>query len=741
MNKSGILKQLNPSQQEAVLHTEGPLLVLAGAGSGKTRVLTYRIAYIIENGLATPHQILAVTFTNKAANEMKQRVEYLLKMPVQQLWIGTFHSISARILHYEAKYAGYQPNFSIYDTDDQENLIKRIMEFLNINKEMITPRQVQYIISDAKNKLIDAKQFDKRASDFRSQKIAKIFWEYEIALRRNNALDFDDLIIQPIEIFSSHLDVLQKYQNRFKYILVDEYQDTNKAQYYWIKLLSKGHQNLCVVGDEDQSIYHWRGADISNILNFEQDYTNCKVVRLEQNYRSTQTILSAANALVSNNINRLGKNLWSNKGTGDLVQIYYTQDEIAESVAVTSIIRNESTTGGYSLNEIVILYRTNAQSRILEDQLRRNGIPYSIVGGIRFYERKEIKDILAYLKILVNRNDSVSLQRIINFPSRGIGPTTMKILSEYAFENKTSLYQAISNIDSLTNIQTGIAKRIKRFYEILETIRPSLDQLNAYQIVVRIIEEFKLKAIYEKSELVEDEIRLENINELLNSLEIFVSTNHANNSLEDYLDEVSLLTDIDRWDPDKPSVTLMTLHSAKGLEFPIVIVTGLEDGLLPLFRNLDSQDDLEEERRLFYVGMTRTMDKLYILNAQSRHRFGRDDFGMNYRSLPSRFLKEIPDELTQVHDFRDYRHYRSKQDFSNQVQFQLDTPIGHLPDEKSEFKIGQYVKHDVFGHGQIIGVEISSIGTKLTVQFERSSIKKLIAEYANLVISDDLENL
>ena len=741
MNNSGILEQLNPSQQEAVLHTEGPLLVLAGAGSGKTRVLTYRIAYIIENGLATPHQIMAVTFTNKAANEMKQRVEYLLKMPVQQLWIGTFHSISARILHYEAKYAGYQPNFSIYDTDDQENLIKRIMGFLNINMEMISPRQVQHIISDAKNKLIDAKQFDKNASDFRNQNIAKIFSEYEIALRRNNALDFDDLIIQPIEIFSSHRDVLQKYQNRFKYILVDEYKDTNKAQYYWIKLLSKAHRNLCVVGDEDQSIYHWRGADISNILNFEQDYANCKVVRLEQNYRSTQTILSAANALVSNNINRLGKNLWSNKGTGDPIQIYYTQDEIAESVAVSSLIKNESSTSGYSLNEIVILYRTNAQSRILEDQLRRNGIPYTIVGGIRFYERKEIKDILAYLKILVNQNDSVSLQRIINFPSRGIGPTSMKVLNEYTFEKKSSLYQAISQIDSLPNIQAGIAKRIKEFHQSLETIHTLLDQLNAYQIVERVIKEFKLKEIYEKSELVEDEIRLENINEFLNSLEIFVSTHPDNDSLENYLDEVSLLTDIDRWDPDKPYVTLMTLHSAKGLEFPIVIVTGLEDGLLPLSRNSDSQDDLEEERRLFYVGMTRAMDKLYILNAQRRHRFGRDEFGTNFRSLPSRFLKEIPDEFIQVHDFRDYVYYRPKGELSNQTQFQLDTPVGQLPDEESEFKIGQYVKHDFFGRGQVIGVEISSIGTKLTIQFEKSSIKKLIAEYANLVISDDLENL
>ncbi|MEJ2636061.1 MAG: UvrD-helicase domain-containing protein [Calditrichia bacterium] len=422
-----LLAELNPRQKEAVIQTEGPLLVLAGAGSGKTRVLTYRIAYLIEKGLAAPHEILAVTFTNKAASEMKSRVESLLKTPVRQLWIGTFHSISARILHSEARFAGYQSNFTIYDVEDQQNQIKRLMEALNISREAITPRQVQYEISQAKNKMKDARQYEKEAHDFRSRQIAKIYWEYEVSLRRNNAMDFDDLLILPIEIFTAHPEILKKYQDRFRYVLVDEYQDTNKAQYYWVKLLSAGHHNLCVVGDEDQSIYRWRGADIENILSFERDFPESKVIRLEQNYRSSQTILNAANAVVAFNTQRLGKNLWTEKEVGEPINILETRDEIAEANSVVNIVQTESSQNDHSLNEIVVLYRTNAQSRALEEQLRRNAVPYSLVGGVKFYERKEVKDVLAYLKVIVNPSDSVSLQRILNFPSRGIGATSQKV--------------------------------------------------------------------------------------------------------------------------------------------------------------------------------------------------------------------------------------------------------------------------------------------------------------------------
>ena len=742
MDTSALLTSLNPPQQKAVKQVNGPLLVLAGAGSGKTRVLTHRIAYIIEKGLAKPQEILAVTFTNKAAGEMKRRIESLLNMPVQRLWIGTFHSISARILHQEAKYAGYQSNFTIYDTDDQENQIKRIMEYLNINRESITPRQIQYTISDAKNKLKGAQEFEKLVNDFRSKMVAKVFWEYEVALRRNNALDFDDLIVKPIEIFTAHPEILAKYQNRFKYILIDEYQDTNKAQYYWVKLLAKAHHNLCVVGDEDQSIYRWRGADIGNILNFEKDYPGSKVIRLEQNYRSTQTILSAANAVVANNLNRIGKNLWSEKGKGEVLQLWQTRDETHEAASVVSIIREESISSHYSLNEFVVLYRTNAQSRALEEQLRRNAIPYSIVGGVKFYERKEIKDILAYLKLLVNPSDSISLQRIINFPTRGIGKVSLDALNHFAFQNKRTLYECISRIDEVEEIGSGTQKRIDQFYRSIEELRGQLEKLNAYQITEKVIKNFGLRKIYENTRLVEDETRLENINELLNSVEIFVAGYPKQDSLQDYLDEVSLVTDIDRWDPDKPSVTLMTLHSAKGLEFPVVIICGLEDGLFPLSRNYNDPDDLEEERRLFYVGMTRAKEKLYLLYAQSRHRFGQSDFGGSFRSLPSRFILELPKDLLKEQTLQqDYSYQYDKPARKRKSHGKGDqVPIlEKLPDESSDFKIGQYVEHEVFGKGQVLGVEMSNLGTKLTIRFENQSLKKLIAEYAHLTIRENLE--
>lgn len=738
MNTEDILAGLNPPQREAVTHTEGPLLILAGAGSGKTRVLTYRIAYIIARGLAEPHQILAVTFTNKAANEMKQRVEKLINFPVRQLWIGTFHSISARILHYEAKYAGYQSNFTIYDVDDQVNQIKRIMEFLDINRETLSPRQVQYAISQAKNRMKDAREFEKGVSDIRSKQIAKIFWEYETALRRNNALDFDDLLIKPIEIFTEHPEVLEKYQNRFKYILVDEYQDTNKAQYYWVKLLSARHKNLCVVGDEDQSIYRWRGADIENILRFEKDFPESRVIRLEQNYRSTQTILKAANAVVAHNLKRLGKNLWSGKNVGEPIRILPTRDEVHEAATVVKIVRDESLQN-HSLNEIVVLYRTNAQSRALEEQLRRNTIPYTIVGGVKFYERKEVKDVLAYLRILVNPNDSVSLQRIINFPTRGIGQTTMRVVNQYAHRHRLPLYRVLSDIEKVEGLAPGTIKRLKTFYEMMENYRQLLPKLNAFEIADKIVREIGLKRIYENTGRVEDESRLENVNELLNSIDIFVKTNQDENSLSHYLDEISLLTDIDRWDPDRPSVTLMTLHSAKGLEFPVVIITGLEDGLFPISRTFDHPEDLEEERRLFYVGLTRAQEKVYLLHANTRHRFRNGEFGMSgLPSIPSRFLREIPREftITVTPDGRVRREYQQR---FKMPKRELSRPVNALPDENSEYKIGQYVSHEVFGRGQILGVETSSLGTKLTINFANRRIKKLIAEYANLKISDERE--
>ncbi|GAB4332036.1 MAG: DNA helicase PcrA [Calditrichia bacterium] len=737
MSAKSLLEELNEKQREAVTQTEGPVLVLAGAGSGKTRVLTYRIAHIINQGLAQPHEILAVTFTNKAASEMKQRIEWLLQMSVRSLWIGTFHSISTRILHSEARLAGYQSNFTIYDVDDQINQIRRIMEFLNINKESISPRQVQYHISNAKNKIKDARMFEKEATDYKSKLIAKIFWEYEVALRRNNAMDFDDLLVLPIDIFTRHPEVLAKYQNKFKYILVDEYQDTNRAQYYWIKLLSQKHRNLCVVGDEDQSIYKWRGADISNILNFEKDFPEAKVVRLEQNYRSTQTILKAANAVVANNENRLGKKLWSDIAGGGKIQVYAARDEVHEASLVVKKVREElSTNGKYNLGDMVVLYRTNAQSRALEEQFRRNNIPYTIVGGIKFYERKEIKDILAYLRVIVNPNDSVNLQRIINFPTRGIGATSLRYLMQYAYEKETTLYNACLNHTQINSLTGAVHARLDEFLALISEYRTLAEQLDAYRLTSRLVEQVGLKRIYEKSDLVEDETRVENINELLNSIEIYVENNPDSNSLTQYLDEISLITDIDRWDANNPTITMMTLHSVKGLEFPVVFICGMEDGLFPLSRTFDNPEDLEEERRLFYVGMTRAKEKLYLMYAQSRHRFSADSFGSTFRSVASRFIREIPEEYvenhSQVSSGSSYRQtYQSRGTKIRKTSF-FNESSGNLPDENSEYKIGQYVVHETFGKGQILGVDVSNLGTKLTIQFSDRKIRKLIAEYANL---------
>jgi DNA helicase-2/ATP-dependent DNA helicase PcrA len=738
MKTSTLLSHLNSPQQEAVQYADGPLLILAGAGSGKTRVLTYRIAYILGEGLARPNQMLAVTFTNKAANEMKGRIEKLIKLSVQNLWIGTFHSISARILRREAKHIGYQSNFTIYDTDDQETQIKRIMEFLNISRELLTPRQVQYVISEAKNKLLNAVEYEKKAHDFRSQQISKIFREYEVALKRNNAFDFDDLIIKPIDLFTAKPDILKEYQEQFCYILVDEYQDTNRAQYYWIKLLAQNHRKICVVGDEDQSIYRWRGADIGNILNFEKDYKPCKVIRLEQNYRSTQTILDAANALVMNNLTRLGKNLWSKKGRGEPIQVLQAADERGEALNVVNIIRDETTTNNFSLNDIVMLYRTNAQSRALEEQLRHANIPYTIVGGVKFYERKEIKDILAYLKVLVNPSDTISLERIINFPTRGIGLTTLRLLREKARSLNTTLYHILSRIQELDEIRSGVTKKIADFCDELEKMRENIDHMNAYQITENTVAHFRLKQVYENTGLIEDETRLENINEFLNSIEIFVSDHPEDASLEKFIEQISLITDIDNWDPNRPVVTMMTLHSAKGLEFPVVIMTGLEDGLMPLSRNSDGSDELEEERRLCYVGMTRAKDRLYLLHAQTRHRFGREEFGTRFRNMPSRFLLEIPKQYLSEESVPSYGTSDRSRHLLTEKQSK-GLYLERLPDEGSDFKIGQHVQHEVFGRGQVLGVESTRLGTKLVVQFEKVSIKKLIAEYANLTISDSLE--
>ena len=733
-----LLFDLNPQQKEAVQYFDGPLLVLAGAGSGKTGVLTHKIAYLLATKTVDTANILAVTFTNKAANEMKKRVERLIDSQVSSMWIGTFHSICARILRLEAKHIGFNSNFTIYDSDDQLKQIQNIMGFLNIDQSLLKARQVQYAISNNKNKMQNASDFEKSASDFKRQKIAEIYWEYESALSHNNAFDFDDLLIKPLEIFTLHKNILKKYRDKFGYILVDEYQDTNKSQYHLIKMLSAVRQKVCVVGDEDQSIYRWRGADIENILGFERDFPQCKVIRLEQNYRSTETILDAANSLVANNLKRLGKTLWSTKKQGEKIQLIQTSNEGAEAAKARDIIVDFQNDPQYTLNDIAVLYRTNAQSRALEDQLRRAGIPYALVGGVKFYERKEIKDIIAYLRVLVNPNDSNSLRRIINYPARGIGNTTLKHLTDFARKNKQSLYEVLSNLEMIPGINPGIKARLKNFYDIIEKLKEQVESVTAYKIAMKVIDTFRLREPYLNSENPEDRSRLENINELLNSISLFVENNEtADGNLQQYLQEVSLLADIDRWNNSNNVITLMTLHSAKGLEFPIVIITGLEDGLFPIFRSLENNEDLEEERRLFYVGMTRAKERLFLLWTLQRYRFQNSEFGMSTRNVPSRFLKEIPSQYIKEEvksaalefNFEENRSYRFKYS-----QRKKKPDLQEFQMEGSGFSIGQWVYHENFGKGQILGIQGSNNGTKLTIVFPKNQIKKIIAEYANLQI-------
>ncbi len=727
-----LLENLNDKQRLAVETDDGPILVLAGAGSGKTRVLTCKIARLMEQRKAKPWEILAVTFTNKAAGEMRKRVEEFAGMMVDGMWIGTFHSICARILRMEIDALGYQSNFSIYDTDDQIRQIQYVMDKLNLNAKQLRPRSVQHIISDNKNRMVSVDRYEQEAANFGDRQIASVYREYEDAMRRNNALDFDDLLLKTLDLFTRHDAVLRKYQSRFKYVLVDEYQDTNKAQYYIVKQIASTHRNICVVGDEDQSIYRWRGADIENILGFEKDYPEATVIRLEQNYRSTQNILDAANAVVANNKKRLGKNLWSHKDSGPKIQIHQLVDENAEALQVVDILKDQYVRNGHAYNDMAILYRTNAQSRALEDRLRRGNVPYTLVGGTKFYDRKEVKDVLAYLRILVNQQDAVALRRIVNYPSRGIGATSQERLETHAAEQGISLYEALQRAAEITTINAGTRAKMQNFAEALDAIVADVDKVSAYELAHLVIDRFRLKEQYQMSSAIEDETRLENINELLNSIAVFTEQARDDDvSLQRYLEDVSLLTDLDRWDPGFSAVTLMTLHSAKGLEFPVVIIAGMEEGLFPLFRSLEREDDLEEERRLFYVGMTRAEDALYLLWAGQRRRFTGDGSGMSYRNTASRFLAEIPSDFKndrRLDSFASGYRPRQRQRFKERDAF---TAAATAIDNEAGYKIGDWVQHDTFGRGQILGIEGSGVGLKLSILFGKK-LKKIIAEYANL---------
>ena len=708
--------QLNPAQYEAVTHPQGPLLIFAGAGSGKTRVLTYRIAHLVETLRVDPYNILAVTFTNKAAGEMKQRLEKLLGGKFQGLWVSTFHSLCARILRFDGEVLGYKKNFSIYDQDDSLSLIKRCYKELGMQDANPAPGICAVKISRAKDRLIYPDEYRSSASNLIERNVARAYEKYQGELSSSNALDFDDLIMKAVELFRKFSEILDKYRQRFLHILVDEYQDTNHAQYVLVNLLAAEHKNLCVVGDDDQSIYGWRGADISNILNFEKDFPGAKVVRLEQNYRSTQTILTAASAVVVKDVGRSPKKLWTEGELGEKLTILPTEDESREAIAVVEKLSGLRSTDFLTLSDFVILYRTNAQSRSLEEVLRRTGIPYEIVGGVRFYERMEIKDILAYLRVIVNPSDTVSLLRIINMPKRGIGPQTISKLQNWADSEKISLYEALILSEENPELSQNVKKKLDDFGKLTESFKKKAGELSPEKLASEVIEKTDyLHHLEEAFPREEAESRIDNVKELVSAVQEF-SERSESPTLEAFLEEVSLLTDIDRWDSESDKVTLMTLHSAKGLEFPVVFITGLEEGLFPLSRCMESREELEEERRLFYVGLTRAKERVFLSYAFRRRRF--DDVG----SLRSQFLEEIPQELVEEQKPERLAEVYSQQELKKYAA------------AEQLLEIGIRVYHDSFGVGKIIEKKGAGENLTVTVLFEGYLKKKIMVKYANMEI-------
>jgi DNA helicase-2/ATP-dependent DNA helicase PcrA len=720
------LSDLNSVQQQAVMCTEGPVLVLAGAGSGKTRVLTYRIAYLIQEMGISPGEILAMTFTKKAAREMQERIE---KLVGGVAWIGTFHSIFARILRWEAESVQYSDQFVIYDQDDQLRLIRMIMEWLEISTVHYNPKSIQSAISAAKNNLIAPDRFFIRNGDPLDEIVFRIYPEYQKRLKENQAFDFDDLITVPITLFRQHPEILEKYHARFRYILVDEYQDTNTAQYQLIRLISEKSRNLCVVGDDDQSIYGWRGANIQNILNFEKDFSNTKVFRLEQNYRSTRNILAAAHSVVSKNIGRKPKELWSDNPDGDKVIVWTVQDDREEAYKIVDIIQDEVFQYKRPFRDFAILYRTNAQSRALEDGLRRSGISYVIVGGVRFYDRKEIKDVLAYLKLIVNPKDTVSLKRIINFPTRGIGEVSVRRLETWALENELILFDTLRHVDQIKGISERIKTMIREFHGLIHKYSKLTRKLSPGELVPTLIEDSGILTFYREDTTPEGQARLENIRELLNAIQEYTEETD-DPSIVGFLEEVSLINDVDEWNDKSNAVTLMTLHAAKGLEFPVVFVSGLEEQLFPLSRSIEKKEDLEEERRLFYVGLTRAKVKLFLLWAQVRRLYN------HYEArLPSRFLDELESSVI------DWMSTRSSSiPGSAKKQGFTDYDADMMPDYESfsqesiddPLQPGAWVQHDMYGKGQIVKVQGRGDNRIIVVRFQNGTQKKFVSKYANL---------
>ena len=739
------LDTLNPAQREAVEKTEGPVLILAGAGSGKTRVLTTRIGHLIEDKGVQPANILAITFTNKAANEMRERVEETLESDASDMWISTFHSCCVRILRKDINRIGYNRSFVIYDSADQVTLVKDCLKELNLNDKVFEPKMIISTISGAKDKLYDPKQFKAmHMNDNRMSKIADVYALYQDRLKRNSALDFDDLIFKTVELLKSDKEVLGYYRNRFKYIMVDEYQDTSKAQYELIKILAKEHQNICVVGDDDQSIYGWRGADIRNILEFEKDYDDVHVVKLEQNYRSTQIILDAANTVISNNIERKRKRLWSEKKDGELIKIQVAQDEIEESDFVADMIAKISREQNRSYKDFAVLYRANAQSRSVEDALNRSQIPYNIYGGTKFYERKEIKDLIAYLRVIQNPQDDISIKRIINVPRRGIGLRTIEKIEDRASLKQESIYSVLIDIETNSEISTKARNSISEFVDnVIGTLRTMREVYPVSKLIEKVIESIDyygyIDELY-KGDKEEAEERKDNVKEFI-SVAMEFEQNSEEKDLETFLTGVALTSESSE-EEEIDKVSLMTIHTSKGLEFPVVFIVGMEDGLFPIARAVRSMSDseIEEERRLCYVGITRAKEILYLTLTQKRTLYGKTN-----PSIASRFMEELPKEcIERLNSAEKELSYskanynvldKYKQKYMNTINKtavakQVNATIKSNEKETNidDIKPGARVHHPKFGVGTVVGM----MGTDVTIAFEQQGIKKINKEYTTL---------
>ncbi len=712
------LEGLNKEQLAAVEQAEGPMLIIAGAGSGKTKVLTCRIAHLLNLGVR-PYKILAITFTNKAAGEMRERVDAMSGAGARDVWLFTFHAFCARLLRQDIEKLGpYKGNFVIYDETDSKNLIKQIVQEMNLDDKRYKASGVLARISAAKNCLLKPEKYE--AGDFYDTKVAQIYALYQARLMANNALDFDDLLAVTLELLKKNKDVREKWQNKFDYILVDEYQDTNRVQYLLTKILAEKHRNICVVGDADQSIYSWRGADIRNILDFENDYPEAKVIKLEQNYRSTQVILDAANAVIENNTGRRKKNLWTDKGMGKEIIYYRANDERDEARFVVEKAE-EYQRQGYKLSDMAVLYRTNPQSRVFEEMFIKSGISYCLVGGTKFYERREIRDMLAYLRVIYNPDDNLSLLRIINVPRRGVGDVTIERLLKYAEENETTLFDVISGVDDLPDVPRRTAAKIEELVRIIFDLTGDAADIPVKELIEELLERTGYLEELELSIDPQDQSRIDNLMELLSVAEDFAKGDDEG-TLENFLSHVALLSDIDEADTGNDSVTLMTLHSAKGLEFPVVFLTGAEEGLFPHARSMLDEDELEEERRLCYVGITRAKEHLVITNARVRNMFGQAN-----ANPPSRFLSEIPRQLI--------RAARGGRAVRGVPEAKKDGKGSFTPKENSSatvFKAGDKVIHGKFGAGTIVGVKKTVDGQEVQVAFDGAGIKSLLTKFAAL---------